>query len=141
MYSMSAIFKITLESETIMENQSIAPETNLFKTPLQQEAHDLMLKVQQHLDTVWPLYTESLKALDPYRGVPITMGEDGNVKEINRILFDIQEKFNMAWPILYYIDFNADKVKTILQEFKDMMHGVERVDANNANRTIITDRG
>ena len=96
-----------------------------------------MLKVQEHLDKVWPLYQEALKKLDPFRGVPITMGEDGNVKEINRILFDIQEKFNMAWPILYYIDYNADKVKGIMQEYKDMMHGVERVDANNASRTVI----
>jgi hypothetical protein len=86
------------------------------------------------------LYTESLKKLDPYRGVPITTGEDGNVKEINQILFDIQEKFNMVWPIIYYIDYNADKVKMLLQEYKDLMHGIERIDANNANRTIIEGR-
>ena len=120
-----------------MDKQTVQPETNLFRTPEQKKAHDLIIEVQAHLDSTWPLYQEALKKLDPFRGVPITIGEDGNVHEINRVLFDIQEKFSMVWPILYFIDHNADQVKKILQEYKDMMHGVERVDANTASRTVI----
>jgi len=120
-----------------MDKQTVQEQTNLFKTEEQQIMHNLIIDVQAQLDKVWPLYQEALKKLDPFRGVPITLGEDGNVKEINKVLFDIQEKFNMAWPALYFIDHNAEQVKKILQEYKDMMHGVERVDANNASRTVI----
>jgi len=120
-----------------MNNQPVQEQTNLFRTPEQEKAHNLIIDVQAHLDATWPLYIEALKALDKWRGVPITVGPDGNVHEINRVLFDIQEKFSMAWPILYFIDHNADQVKKILQEYKDMMHGVERVDANTASRTVI----
>lgn len=96
-------------------------QTNLFKTPEQEKVHDLVTQLQKEVEAHFPKYQAALKQLDKYRGLAVN---DDNVKEINTILFKIQEAYNVIYPLLFYIKQNADTTKKIIDEFEDLMQNV-----------------
>jgi hypothetical protein len=102
-------------------------QTNLFQTPEQQRMHELVIQIQTEIETSFPRYQAALKELDKYRGLAVN---DDNVKEINTILFKIQESYNMLYPLFYYIKQNAETTKKIMAEFEDLMQNVADTEAD-----------
>lgn len=70
-------------------------------------------------------YTKAMKALDPYRGLPVT---DSNVKEINTLLYHVQQKFNNVYPVFHFVNFKAKNSQKIVEDYQNFMNDIQAVE-------------
>lgn len=80
---------------------------------------------------VFDEYQRLLKELDQYRGHVVS---ERNVKDINALLFKVQEKFNVLFPLFNYINERYPITMKLTAEYKDFMKEVEKTDAQIPQR-------
>lgn len=97
-------------------------EQTRLEIPLSEDTkrmHSKILALQEDFLKLFEKYNNSLKELDPYRGVPFT---EENFPVINKILRDVQDNFQPIYPWLDFCSKQTKLFETIIADYFELIN-------------------
>jgi hypothetical protein len=79
----------------------------------------MILALQDNFLILFKKYNDSLKELDPYRGMAFT---EENFPVINKILRDVQDNFQPIYPWLDFCSKQTKLFETIIADYFELIN-------------------